>query len=151
MYQILMNFYFNIIQYIFYLVKVDLSPPFLYYGVMNKLIVKLLVGVVGIGIAVYVLKPNGGVTYDGSFSTILLVGLVTGLLIYFVRPILSLITFPLRLITLNLFSFVIMMFLIWVVDAIFPADMFEIFGLLNLFYVTLIVWGTELLSSLAFK
>ncbi len=132
---------------------IDFPPPFLYHGVMNKLIVKLLVGVVGIGIAIYILNilRPGGVTYDGSFSTILLVGLVTGLLIYFVRPILSLITFPLRLITLNLFSFVIMMFLIWVVDAIFPPDMFEIFGLLNLFYVTLIVWGTELLSSLAFK
>lgn len=116
---------------------------------MNKLVVKLLVGIASIAIATHVLK--GGVTYDGSIKTILLVGLAVGLLIFFVRPILSLITLPLRIITLNLFSFVIMMFLVWLVDALFPADMFEIFGLQNLLYTTLIVWGVELISSLAFK
>ena len=116
---------------------------------MNSLIAKLLSGIIGIGIAAYFLKP--GVTYDGSFKTILIVGLVIGLLIFFVRPILSLITLPLRIITLNLFSIVIMMFIVWLVDALFPADMFEIFGIKYLFFTTLIIWGTEKLSSLAFK
>jgi len=116
---------------------------------MNSLIAKLLSGIIGIGIAAYFLKP--GVTYDGSFKTILLVGLVVGLLIFFVRPILSLITLPLRIITLNLFSIVIMMFIVWLVDCLFPADMFEIFGINNLFFTTLIIWGTEKVSSMAFK
>jgi uncharacterized membrane protein YvlD (DUF360 family) len=116
---------------------------------MNSLIAKLLSGIIGIGLAAYFLKP--GVTYDGNFKTILLVGLVVGLLIYFVRPLLSLITLPLRIITLNLFSIVIMMFLVWLVDALFPADMFEIFGLNNLFFTTLIIWGVESISSMAFK
>ena len=116
---------------------------------MNSLVAKLLSGIIGIGIAAYFLKP--GVTYDGNFQTILLVGLVVGLLLFFVRPILSLITLPLRIITLNLFSIVIMMFLIWVVDCLFPSDMFEIFGINNLFFTTLIVWGTEKVASMAFK
>ncbi|MFA5714612.1 MAG: phage holin family protein [Candidatus Paceibacterota bacterium] len=116
---------------------------------MNNLIEKLISGIVGIGISIYVLE---GVTYDGSFKTILLVGAVIGLLMYFVKPILDLITFPLRIITLNLFSIVIMMFLVWLLDALFPADMFEIsVGISNLFFTTLIVWGTEKLSSMAFK
>jgi putative membrane protein len=115
---------------------------------MNSLIAKLLSGIIGIGIAAYFLP---GVTYDGSFTTILLVGLVTGLLIFFIRPILSLVTLPLRVITLNLFSIVIMMFLVWLVDCLFPADMFEIFGINNLFFTTLIIWGVEKVSSMAFK
>lgn len=116
---------------------------------MNNLIGKLISGIVGIGISIWLLK--GGVTYDGSFTTILLVGATIGLLMFFVRPLLNLITLPLRVITLNLFSIVIMMFLVWLVDALFPADMFEIFGLNNLFFTALIIWGTELLSSMAFK
>lgn len=116
---------------------------------MNNLIVKLLTGVVGIAISTYILKD--GIAYDGTFSTILLVGLTMGLLLFFVRPILSLVTLPLRLLTLNLFSFVITMFLIWLVDVIFPAEMFEISGLLNLFYAALILTGVETIASLAFK
>jgi len=116
---------------------------------MNSLIAKLLSGIIGIGLAAYFLKP--GVTYDGNFKTILLVGLVIGLLMFFVKPILSLITLPLRIITFNLFSIVIMMFLVWIVDALFPADMFEIFGINYIFFTTLIIWGVEKLSSMAFK
>jgi hypothetical protein len=44
-----------------------------------------------------------------------------------------------------------MMFLIWVVDCLFSSDMFEIFGISNLFFTTLIVWGTEKVASMAFK
>ncbi len=116
---------------------------------MNSLIAKLLSGIIGIGLAAYFLKP--GVTYDGNFKTILLVGLTIGLLMFFVKPILSLITLPLRIITFNLFSIVIMMFLVWIVDALFPADMFEIFGINYIFFTTLIIWGVEKLSSMAFK
>lgn len=115
---------------------------------MNNLVEKLLSGIVGMGISIYLLD---GVTFDGSFKTILLVGAVMGLLMVFIRPLLNLITLPLRIVTLNLFSFVIMMFLVWLVDALFPADMFEIFGISNLFYTALIIWGTEKISSMAFK
>lgn len=115
---------------------------------MNNLIEKLISGIIGIGISAYLLE---GVTWDGTFKTILLVGAVIGLLMYFVKPILELITLPLRIITLNLFSIVIVMFLVWLVDALFPSDMFEIFGLNNIFFTTIIIWGTEKLSSMAFK
>lgn len=115
---------------------------------MNSLIAKLISGIIGIGISAYFLS---GVTYDGNFKTIILVGLVIGLLIYFVRPILSLVTLPLRVITLNLFSIIVMMFLVWLVDALFPFDIFEINGINNLFFTTLIIWGTEQISSMAFN
>jgi uncharacterized membrane protein YvlD (DUF360 family) len=115
---------------------------------MNSLVEKLLAGTIGMTAAIYLLND---ITYDGSFKTILLVGLTVGLLIFFIRPLLSLITLPLRIITLNLFSIVIMMFLIFLVDCLFPADMFEIFGIQNYFYATLMVWGSEKILSMIFK
>lgn len=116
---------------------------------MNSLIEKLLAGIIGMTASIYLL--SGGITYDGSFKTILLVGITVGLLILFIRPLLSLITLPLRIITLNLFSIVIMMFIIFLVDCIFPADMFEVFGIENYFYATLLVWGSERILSMIFK
>jgi len=112
---------------------------------MSTLIEKIIAGVIGIGASVYILS---GVTYNGEIKTILLVGIVMGLLMFFIRPILSLVTLPLRIITLNLFSIVIMIFLVWIVDALFPTHQFEISGLNNLFFTTLIIWGTERITSI---
>ena len=111
---------------------------------MDGLIVKVISGIVGIGASIYFLP---GVSYDGEIKTILLVGVTTGLLLFFVRPILSLITLPIRLITFNLFSIVIMLFLVWLVDALFPSYMFNIIGINNLFFSAIIIWGTEKLTS----
>lgn len=112
---------------------------------MNGLVEKIISGIVGIGASIYILSD---VTYNGEFQTILLVGAVTGLLMFFIRPILSLISLPLRIITLNLFSIVIMLFLIWLVDAIFSPYVFDIANLKSLFLTTLIIWGTEKVTSL---
>ncbi|GEM_PF-1376581 len=112
---------------------------------MRGFLSKILSGIVGTALSLYFIK---GITSDGSLSTILIVGTTIGLLILFVRPILNAITFPLRVITLNLFSFVIIMFLVWVADCIFPSAMFEISGLANLFWMSLIVLGAELLFSI---
>lgn len=118
------------------------------YPYMNGLIEKIIAGIIGIGISLYFLSE---VTSDGQIQTILLVGAATGLLLFFVRPILSLITLPLRIITLNLFSIVIMMFLVWIIDALFPSYQFEISGLNGILFTTLILWGTEKVTSLALK
>ncbi len=115
---------------------------------MNGLIEKIIAGIIGIGISLYFLSE---VTSDGQIQTILLVGAATGLLMFFVRPILSLVTLPLRIITLNLFSIVIMMFLVWIIDALFPSYQFEILGLNGILFTTLILWGTEKVTSLALK
>ena len=106
---------------------------------MNNLVEKLLSGIVGIGISAYLLD---GVTFDGSFQTILLVGAVMGLLMFFVRPLLGLITLPLRIITLNLFGLVIAMALIWIIDILSMELNFS--GITPLFWTTSIIWGISL-------
>ncbi len=72
-------------------------------------------------------------------------GILLGILNFAVKPILKKITFPLRIITFNLFSLVIAMFLVWLV-AIFAPELI-IQGLKPLFFTTVSVWGLNLLLS----
>lgn len=112
---------------------------------MRDFLSKIISGIVGTALSLYFIK---GITSDNGIDTIILVGITIGLLMLIIRPILNFITFPLRIITLNLFSFIIIMFLIWIVDCIFPSNMFEINGLLNLFWMSLIVLGSEMIFSI---
>ncbi len=111
---------------------------------MYSFLSKIISGIVGTALSLYFIKE---ITYDNSINTIIIVGVVIGLLMMIIRPILNVITFPLRIITLNLFSFVIIMFLIWTVDCIFPRTMIEINGLSGIFWMSLIVLGTDALFS----
>jgi len=98
---------------------------------------QIIGGVAGIALASYLVK---GVHYDGNLITLLLIGLILGILNFFIKPVLEVITFPLRLLTLNLFSLVIMMGLVWITDVIFIPPYFEITGIGALFWTALIVW-----------
>lgn len=111
---------------------------------ITNLIIKILVGIVSTGLATYFID---GVTTNGNIPTLLFVGTIIGLLLFFLKPILKLITFPLRVITLNLFTIVIIMALIWIVDILFPSTQFEISGINSLFYFSLITWGVEIMTS----
>ncbi|MGI6341335.1 MAG: phage holin family protein [Minisyncoccales bacterium] len=113
-----------------------------------NLITKILVGIVSTGLAVYFID---GVTTDGDIKTIIFVGIVIGLLLFFLKPVLQLITLPIRIITLNLFTIVIIMALIWITDVFFPETRFEINGIMNLLYFSLIVVGVEIITSFVKK
>jgi len=89
--------------------------------------------------------PKQTALFGQFLNSLVFVGGLLGLLNYFVKPTLNKITFPLRIITFNLFSLVIAMFLVWVVD-IFSQQLI-IPGLKPLFFATLIVWGLNLLLS----
>lgn len=115
---------------------------------MNSLIVKTIAGIAGIAIAVYFLSP--GVVYDNNILTIILAGIAIGLLFFFIKPLLNLITLPLRILTLNLFSFIIVMFLVWIVDVLFSSHL-EINGINNIFWTSLIISASDLLLSKLLK
>ncbi len=104
---------------------------------MKSFFGQIIGGVAGIALASYLVK---GVHYDGNLITLLLIGLILGILNFFIKPVLEVITFPLRLLTLNLFSLVIMMGLVWITDVIFIPPYFEITGIGALFWTALIVW-----------
>jgi len=117
-----------------------------------RLVIQIIIGVLGLWLAVEFVP---GVNFSGPFffipevwtdilKTLVFVGALLGFLNFFVKPILNIIALPLRIITLNLFSLVIAMVLVWLVDL--SSEELIIKGILPLFWTTLILWGLSLFS-----
>ena len=70
-----------------------------------------------------------------------------GVLNVFVKPVLKILTIPLRILTLGLFSIVINMFIVWLVDVFF-GDAVEIIGLFPLFWTSLVISALSILLAL---
>jgi len=80
-----------------------------------RLLLRILINAAALWVATQIVP---GVTHTGPWLTLLLVALVFGLLNAFVRPILKLLTCPLILLTLGLFTFVINAIVLWLTSAI---------------------------------
>ena len=105
---------------------------------MWRLILQIAAGILGIWLAQRFVP---GVEFIGPIQTLFVAGLILGLINFFIKPILKIITLPLRILTFGLFSLVINMGIVWVVtDILFPTDL-EIQGIVPLFWTTVIVWG----------
>ncbi len=89
--------------------------------------------------------PLNWIRIEDYFNTLIFVGALLGFLNYFVKPILNKITLPLRIITFNLFSLVILMFLVWLVDIFSPELIIK--GIRALFLTAIIVWFIHFLLS----
>lgn len=102
------------------------------------LIACIVAGWLGLIIAV-ALVP--GVKVEGDFSQsvkiLLLAGVVLGLINFFVKPIIDLITLPIRWLTFGLFSLVINMGMVWGIDLLFSE--IKISSLKALFLTGLLV------------
>lgn len=81
------------------------------------LIINLILSALAIGIAAYVVP---GVTLSGPVAAII-VAVVLGLINLFIKPILLILTLPINIITLGLFSFVISALLVMLAAAIVPG------------------------------
>jgi putative membrane protein len=103
----------------------------------GRLLFHIVSGILGLYLAQRFVP---GVDFHGSIKTLFIIGVVLGLVNFLIKPVLNAIAFPLRILTLGLFSLIINMLLVWVVaDIFFPRD-FEINGILALFWTTLIIW-----------
>ena len=92
--------------------------------------------------------PNSnffGFAITAQWQLFILFGTILGLLNFFVKPVLNIITLPLRIITLGLFSIVTQAALIWVLDIMFPELSIPLFY--PLLWTTLIIWVANLLLS----
>lgn len=74
-----------------------------------KLLLKIIVSTVSILVAAYIIP---GVEVN-ALSTAAIVAIVLGALNAFIRPVLVVLTLPINVVTLGLFTFVINAFLIW--------------------------------------
>lgn len=102
---------------------------------MVKLIFQMAAGVLSFWLAV---KFVPGVEFTGEIKYLIFAGIFLGLINFFLKPILKIITLPLRVLTFGLFSLFINMLMIWAVDIFFPELIIQ--GIIPLFWTTLIVW-----------
>ncbi len=125
---------------------------------MRKIVSRIIAGILGLGIAVWfipgiVLKvsPDSnffGVPLTTEWHVIVLLGIVIGIINSFVKPLLDIITLPLRIITLGIFGFIVNIALIWAVDLIFPE--ITIGWFFPLLWTTLIIWGLNIILPALF-
>lgn len=110
---------------------------------MWGLILQIISGILGLWIAIRFIPE---VEFVGKIQALFLAGLVLGLFNFFLKPVLKFITLPLRILTFGLFSLVINIGMIWLIDFIF--DEIKIFGIWPLFLTTLIIWGISFLINI---
>ena len=127
---------------------------------MDRLFWQIIVGILGIylginfvpGVSVEI-PPEGiiflGMKLTAQWQVIVLIGIVLGLVNFFIKPIFKIVTLPLRILTFGLFGFVINMLMIWLVDIFFPE--LVISGIVPLFWLTIIVWVLSFLLGLTGK
>jgi putative membrane protein len=115
-----------------------------------SLFLQIAAGIIGLFLAD---KFVGGVSFTGRlfflprnqaevhdfFGTLVFIGAFLGIINAVAKPIINKITFPLRIITLNLFSLIIAMAMVWITDIIFPE--LDIKGIVPILWTTVIVWA----------
>jgi putative membrane protein len=99
----------------------------------------------GVAVKAYADSSFFGVPLTAQWQIFLVLGIVLGLLNYFIKPILKTIALPLEIITLGLFTLVINAGLIWFLDLIF--DELYVPWMWPLIYATLIIWSLNLIIS----
>ena len=92
----------------------------------------------GVVIRAYPTSNFFGFVLTAQWEIFLVLGIVLGLLNYFLKPLLKALALPLEIVSLGLFTVVINMALIWLLDSMF--DELYIPFLLPLLYATLIIW-----------
>ena len=103
----------------------------------------------GVIIRTYPTSNFFGFTLTAQWEIILLLGIVLGLLNYFLRPFLKALSLPLEIITLEIFTIIINMALIWLLDQIFDELYVPFF--LPLLYTALIIWGLSVIGIVLTK
>jgi len=102
---------------------------------MNRFIVRWTINAISIYVAVYLVP---GIYLASPWISLIWLALIFGLINAFLRPILKLLTFPLIMLTLGLFSLVINSFLFWLTSVIGQG-----FGV-NLLIASPIFWNSLL-------
>ena len=115
---------------------------------MRGFLFQVLAGMLGVFLAAEFLP---GVTFIGPRKFFLLIGLVLGVINYFIKPVVNFFLFPIRLLTFGLIGLVINIGIVWFTASILFPDYLKISGLPALLGATLIVWLTSFFFYLLAK
>ena len=83
-----------------------------------------------------------GITVGGGWATILLVALVWSVIVMVIKPVLAILTLPITIITLGLFSFVLNALLFWAMTLVVPGFFVTGFlpALLGALVLSILTW-----------
>jgi len=112
---------------------------------MRKIFLQICSGILGFWLAQEFIT---GVSFDDRWKTLLLAGLILGLINVFIKPIVKFLTTPLRLLTFGLFGLVINMGIIWLVSYLLKG--LDIRGIIPLFWTAALLWGLSTILHLFF-
>lgn len=100
--------------------------------------IKFLLRIIANGAALWVAKTyfEGFVLTDGYGALVIGAGMLAALNL-FVRPVLRLLTTPIRWLTIGLFNFVINVIILWLADLLLPSLM--IHGFTTLFFSSILI------------
>ena len=108
---------------------------------------RFIIRILGNTVALYVASLIvAGFVVSGSWEQYLAAGLILAILNTIVRPILKVLSFPLILLTLGLFTFVINILMLWFLD--YLVLFVTIQGFMPLFWGTIVVSIVNLFFSL---
>ena len=113
---------------------------------MMGLLIRLVAGTIAVLVASYLLAPDYFAVSD--LVTAIILALVLGLLNAIVRPILTLLTLPLTIVTLGLFLIVVNALMVKLVDWVIPGIRIE--GFVAAIFTTIIIWFTSLVANAVF-
>ena len=106
---------------------------------MIKLLIRLVINAVALWLAALIVD---GISLDGNVFQVLLVALIFGLINALIKPLLKLISAPLIIFTLGLFTLLINAFLLWFTSLL--TDVLTVDGfwaaLLGALIVSLVSW-----------
>lgn len=83
-----------------------------------------------------------GITVSGGWITILLVALVWSVIVMVIKPVLTVLTLPITILTLGLFSFILNALLFWAMTLIVPGFVVAGFlhALLGALMLSILTW-----------
>lgn len=100
---------------------------------MKSFLAHVVAGILGIWLATGI----PGVSFTGEISSLALAGFTLGVINFAVKPILNILTLPLRIVTFGIFSLFLNMVIIWGIDVLILGRIFTLFPL---FLTTVIIW-----------
>ncbi|MBI2610770.1 phage holin family protein [Candidatus Kaiserbacteria bacterium] len=110
---------------------------------MNMHMVLRYLGTVAAVILTVNLVP--GITISGGWTTVFLIALVWSVIVMVIKPVLTILTLPITVITLGLFSFVFNALLFWAMTLVVPG--FQVVGfvpaLLGALVLSILTWLIE--------
>jgi len=111
-----------------------------------RFIIQILTNALALFVADYLLQ---NFIFEGDILTLVIAGLILGLINFFIKPILKLVSAPLILLSLGLFTLVINMALLWLLEYLIPE--LTINGLLTYFWATLIMTAINIVLGIKTK